>query len=915
VRYTGLADGHAAASVTPGQTASLDFELVAPAYADPGSDDAGVITVTARREGQAAAIMERRASVNAKTVVDADNFGAVTMGDVGEFMKSMPGISLDYTEVDATAVRIGGLDPKYSTFTTDGARMATATSNNNNGRQNSFEQMSITGIDSIELNNTLNASMDADAPGGTINLRSKYAFQRKGQLLRVQLGGVATSDGLSSAYAPDDRKHPRVFPSAQIGYANVFLNGTLGVAFNASYNANFVEQDRIQTDWSYLPDGRVLPYQVMWRPGPKFTHREAANLSLDYKASDKLTLSLRSSYSFYDVEYYNQYTYLIFGTATASQATATSTPNHIVVNSKNNTSTRLNTQYSHRYAGTPAVLVTPRIEFKDDSWEAVLRGSYSTSEFNFRDNSKGFFSRTDSYLTRIGFRLDRPSEDSNEWTLTQTAGRPWGDPASFNRDDDIGNNIRTSESDAKNVMYGGNLDVKKHFELDGAIMTLMAGAGARSNDWKTNEGSYDQFQYVGPTGDLSQKAPEAIIPYTQDYQFAIRGFDAGNLNDQHWRADNNYAMYDIYKAHPEYFVPDTVGNLKRDLDNDKRIKEEVYAGYLEWQGRTGPLRFDLGLRYEKTKTAAKVANIRPVKEVAAAGLSTSTVAGLLYQYNGGTYSTRRGEYDDWFLSGGLKYDITKRLVAQFAFSQSILRPDYANLGGVTSVNDDTLIVSVPNPLLRPEHSTKYYGSLQYYLEPSGIIGLSAYRLDIKDMQVTGIEVAPEAVGYAQSDYPGYIFRSAQNLPGTSTNNGFVAEYDQQLTFLPGALRGLGLRGSITKVDPDGERVNLPKTAANWGVRYSYGPLDIQLSGNWQSKYRTSALSNTPTTANNGILYHAARELWNVSANFKIDKRFQLMFAGRNIFNAPDVIYSNVPGRVQQYSIYGSMWNLGLKGSF
>ena len=125
--------------------------------------------------------MERRAAMNAKNVVAADNYGALTMGDVGEFMKSMPGISLDYTEVDATAVRIGGLDPKYSTFTVDGARMATATSNNNTGRQNSFEQMSITGIESIELNNTLTARMDADSPGGQINLRSKYAFDRTGR--------------------------------------------------------------------------------------------------------------------------------------------------------------------------------------------------------------------------------------------------------------------------------------------------------------------------------------------------------------------------------------------------------------------------------------------------------------------------------------------------------------------------------------------------------------------------------------------------------------------------------------------------------------------------------------------------------------------------------------------------------------
>ena len=915
VRYTGPAETRAVANVVAGEIATLDVQL--RALSDTAElADANELVITAIRSGQASAIMERRAAPNAKNVVAADNFGALTMGDVGEFMKSMPGISLDYTEVDATAVRIGGLDPKYSTFTTDGARMATATSNNNNGRENSFEQMSITGIDSIELNNTLTASMDADSPGGSINLRSKYAFQRKGRLLRFQLGAVGTSDsGFSSAYFPDDKKHARIYPSAQIGYADVFLDGTLGVAFNASYNANYVQQDRIQTDWSYLANGRVLPYQVMWRPGPKFTHRQAANLSLDYKASDKLTLSLRSNYSFYDVEYFNQYTYLIFGTTTSTRATADSTPTHIVVTPNGTTASRLHTQYSHRYAGTPAWLVAPKLEYKDDSFEAVLRGSYSSSEFNFRDNSKGFFQRTDSWLTRIGFTLDRPSVDSNQWTLTQTAGRPWGDPASFNRDDDIGNNIRTSESNAVTERYGGNLELKKKFDVAGVPFTLLGGAGLRRNDWRTNEGSYDQFQYVGSTGLLTQTAPEAVIPWTRNYDFRIIGFDAGNMNAQNWRADSNYAMYDIYQAHPEYFVPDTVGNLKRDLDNNKRVREDVLSGYLEAQARAGRARFDLGLRYEKTKTGARVANIRPARDVTAAGLSVSTVEGLLYQYNGGTYATRHGEYDDWFLSGGIKYDFTDNLVGQFAYSQSILRPDYGNLGGVTSVNDETQIVSVPNTQLKPEHSTKYFAGLQYFLEPSGVVGLSYYRLDIKDMQVTGITVNPEDVGYSAGDYPGYIFRSAQNAPGISTNEGVIIEYDQQFSFLPGALRGFGMRASLTMIDPDGERVNMPKKAANWGFRYSYGPVDFQLTGNWQDKYRTSALSNTPTTANNGILYHAPRELWNVSANYKISKNFDLMLAGRNIFNAPDVIYSNVPGRVQQYSIYGSMWNVGIKGTF
>jgi iron complex outermembrane receptor protein len=700
VSYTGLEEASATITVAPNQTVTQDFELKARSYDNAEGDDAQTVTVTARRGGQAAAIMERRASLNAKTVISADNYGFQTMGDVGEFLKSMPGISLDYTEVDATAVRIGGLDPKYSTFSVDGARLATATSNNNSGRQNSFEQMSITGIESIELNNTLTASMDADSPGGNINLRSKYAFERKKRLLTLQVGGVGTSDsGFSRAYLPDERKHDRIFPSVQFSYADVFLDGRLGIAANASHFANYVQQDRVQTDWSYLANGRIIPYQLMYRPGPKFTHREAVNLAADYKITDKLALSLRGTYSFYDVEYFNQYTYLIFGTATASQTTPDSTPTHIVVNpnATSPTLTRLNTQYSHRYAGTPAYLLAPKLEYRGDTWEATLRGSYSTSKFNFQDNSKGFFQRTDSWLTRIGFTLDRPSEDAHNWTLTQTAGRPWADPTSYNRDDDIGNNIRTAESTASDKMYGGFLDLKKKLFVDAAEVTLLAGGGVRKNDWRTNEGSYQQFQYVGPTGDLTQKAPQAVIPYTQNYHFGIIGFDAGNLNEQNWRADNNYATYRLFDEHPEYFVADTVGNLKRRLDNDKRIQEEITSGYAEAQTRVGPAKFDIGLRYEKTKTAARVADIRPVREVTAAGLSTNTVAGLLYQYNDGAYSTRRGNYDDWFLSGGVKYDFTKRLVGQFAFSQSVLRPDYGNLGGVVSVNDDTLIVSVPNP--------------------------------------------------------------------------------------------------------------------------------------------------------------------------------------------------------------------------
>ena len=55
----------------------------------------------------------------------------------------------------------------------------------------------------------------------------------------------------------------------------------------------------------------------------------------------------------------------------------------------------------------------------------------------------------------------------------------------------------------------------------------------------------------------------------------ISGSNAGNMNAQNWRADSNYATRDIYAAHPEYFVPDTVGNLTHEIDASRPLEEVV----------------------------------------------------------------------------------------------------------------------------------------------------------------------------------------------------------------------------------------------------------------------------------------------------------------------------------------------------
>jgi hypothetical protein len=85
VKYTGLQESRSTVSIEAGKTGTLDIALKAPSFVAGGGEatDLDMIKVTASRDGQASAIMERRAAMNAKNVVAADNYGALTMGDVG----------------------------------------------------------------------------------------------------------------------------------------------------------------------------------------------------------------------------------------------------------------------------------------------------------------------------------------------------------------------------------------------------------------------------------------------------------------------------------------------------------------------------------------------------------------------------------------------------------------------------------------------------------------------------------------------------------------------------------------------------------------------------------------------------------------------------------------------------------------
>lgn len=914
VIYTGYTAQPAAVRIEAGQTVTRDFELQGATYQKPGEAGAkkdvlilNQFVVSSEREGNAKAIMEQRAALNMKNVVSSDNFGEVTGGNVGEFIKYLPGIVMDYVDADARAARIGGLDPKYAGVSIDGMRMASAASASFSGtsRQFEFEQASINSIEAIEVNKTLTASMDADAPAGTINLRSKNAFERKGREIVAQLSTSANSYAMTlhKTPGPDDGNHLKVFPGGTFSYADSF-GGRVGVQLSLGSNTSWNQQAIWTTTHDYtIPARGPILTQVVLRDGPKIVRRDSVGVNVDFKITDGLVFALRTAASHLNDEFNTR---TITFRANPGDIDPASTSTRVIARETANANTRIEQTISHRNKLNDTATYTPKLEYKRGDLTVTAGGGYSRSRTHYEGPNSGFFAGVNNRVTRMSWQAVRASERDTAWDFTQLSGLPWNDIRSFNRVDANPNNVNASPQTGQSQVFAGNLDVKKSFNLGLPVM-VQAGGKTRLTTYDLAVTGAQAWTYVGAAG--NQLDPGTVPLIEKNYRFdPLQG---GNFTSLGIPWPDTTKMWDLYLAHPEYFAPNTFQNFFNGFTSPRGVKEQVDAGYVEGTTRWQRLRMNLGVRTERTRTIGRTFDIIPNAVVRAQrpDLVPNTAPYTIYQYRNGERSNKYGSYQNWFFSGGAKYSLTSGLHLLLAASQSISRPNYNNIAGTISINDTARRITLPNPELKPETSDKYFVSLQYYLEPAGTMSVSAYELNVKNLGLANVAISAEEAGYADDpDYNGYDFLRASNAPGTRKIKGVDAEYSQQLVFLPGFWRGFSLFGSLSRTIPDLRVTSLVSKSANGGVRFSNHKFNLQLRCTWAAARLTSTNAQRDQWLNERIMF-------DLSGGYKINKTYELTLSGRNINNSPIRGYENYPGRLRMNEYLGPVWTLGVRGRF
>lgn len=211
------------------------------------------------------AMSQQRNDVNITNVISADQVSRFPDSNIGDALKRIPGISVQYDQGEARFGHIRGTSPDLSSVTIDGTRVPSAEAS---VRSVQLDLIPSDMVQAIEVNKVVTPDMDADAIGGSVNLITKS--QPAGQRITALVG---------SGYNPISEK-----PTWNLGfgYGNRFFNEKLGLVTSISFQDNPLGSDNVEFEWDKDDAGNLFVTDYQIRQYFVRRQRQSYSLALDY---------------------------------------------------------------------------------------------------------------------------------------------------------------------------------------------------------------------------------------------------------------------------------------------------------------------------------------------------------------------------------------------------------------------------------------------------------------------------------------------------------------------------------------------------------------------------------------------------------------------------------------------------------
>lgn len=336
-----------------------------------------------------------------------------------------------------------------------------------------------------------------------------------------------------------------------------------------------------------------------------------------------------------------------------------------------------------------------------------------------------------------------------------------------------------------------------------------------------------------------------------------------------------------------------------------QAEENVYAGYVMGQFQIKKLTAVAGVRYERT-----VVNYKSKDVIIAPNGDLQEIKPV----NGGT------DYDFVLPQLNLKYAVNDLTNIRFASTLSYARPNFGEIIPAQEVNREDNEATVGNPLLKPVSALNLDLLGEKYFKNVGVISGGIFYKRLNDF------IFPRV--FFGSNYPLNGTPTITDIDIIQVQNGeaadllgFEAAYQQNLTFLPGALSGLGVYLNYTytrsnakiqsrSADSGTETIKLPGQAEHVGnvsLSYDYKKFNARLSFNFNGKYLQEVGGNQEED-----LYTKSRMQMDLSTSYAIQKRFRVFAEFLNLTNQPFQAYMGKENVVVQREFYSWWSRVGLK---
>jgi TonB-dependent receptor len=769
--------------------------------------------------------------------------------NTAEALQRIPGISLETDTGEGRFVSIRGLDSDLNGTTYGGVRLPASNPSSPFGgsRATAFDTFPTGIIGGIEVTKTLRPDWDAEGLGGSINLVPRTGAEHGGEPFLDSDLGYGYEPLRDTPVYHAEFSAGRGFDGGD-GIGGLFAGpNAFSAVLTAVYNQDKrgiddVEESYTDQQSSGVPD-KVLS-NLQFRRYEYARDRYGAAANFDAKPAAGTTLYLRVLWSGY-LERANKH-YLVLN---GLDSNAGCTPLPTCIQDPNNPN------------GYQAMVPAGSGALEQDSTDSLER----------IQNSLGMIGGSTDFPT---LKLDyRVSYALGTDLVSSSAGSQWLDnnAVTINYDNNTNPNFPSYNTPGVNPANPSNytlnnISLGSSYAHDGETAAVIDATIPMSTGDNTGQLKFglsvrdrhktnDSYNPVfTPTGTILLSG----YTYGPDQIYYRNHYNIGP-------AINYPAVIALSNSSLGAITDDAAADASTDTDN----RENVYAGYGQFTARYGKWGVLAGLRVESTH---------------------ARYGGNVYDSDDDTNTPTavKTSYTNYFPTLQGRYDILDNLIARATYASGIARPGFDQVDPGATVSVVNASVTVGNPALKPTIGQNFDLTLEYYPGDGQIATAGLFYKDFKNYILLSQEIVPS---YPFPGLTNTITTVQSYSNGPAHADGFEAQYQQQLTFLPAPFNGFGYSGNITLVDSraqihPGIYGLLPSTSKrtwNAAIFYERSPIEIRLAADYvgQNLFAFGGVVGNATDD-----YSSARLTMDLGSSYTITSQVKVYFDAKNLLNTP-----------------------------